>query len=264
MLIGNFSLYRLSQYKDIILYRTWAQLKSESKQYYLGYIWFLLEPLISSLTLYFVFGVLQGNRTQEFIFMLIYSLTLWQWIESSINDSVISINAKLGILTQIPLPKFLFPIVHILASAIKFILVYGVIILIASFCKYTPSIYILFFPIILFITLLLILGISLPLAILNTYFPDTQKVLGTLLKLLFFISGIFFTIDKIPYQLRFYFFLNPFAGLIQAIRDISLFQRLPNFIHLSYALIFGIISCILGLIYCSYIDKKLLKHVQIK
>jgi len=252
----------LIRYKDILAYRTLAQLKSESRNNYLGYIWFILDPLIGTVILYFVFGILNGNRTSEYVLFLLTGMMVWQWIEGSIMMGVGSITAKIGILNVVPMPKYLFPIVSIMANTWKFLCVFLVLILLAHILGFYASVAYLTLPLVFFVGLLFIVGLGIPLSLIVTYMPDFINLISSLFRLLFFLSGIFFTIDTVPQTLLPYFNANPIALLMHAFRNILIDGAMPSFADLFYCACVGTILLIAGIFLCHRIDKKILKSVN--
>ncbi len=251
------------RYKDIVWYRTLAQLKSESRQNYLGYVWFLLEPILTTAVLYLIFGIALGHRSSDFVFFLIVGLTVWQWFETSLTEGMVSIRAKLHIMNQIPLPKYLFPLVHIFASTWKFICVFAVLIIFTYFFGFSPNLNYIYLPSIFIAQLTLIIGLSLPLAVLNTYYADTFRVYHSVMRILFYVSGCFFSVEKVPADLHLLFYSNPMAGLITSYRSILIYNTPPSIALILYPFAFGLIFCIIGVIICNNIDKKLLKTVSL-
>ncbi len=254
-------LEKLNRYKDIIAYRTLAHLKSESRQNYLGYFWFLMEPALATGILYFIFGILLNNKSGEFVVFLLIGMAIWQWFEASTIEGMVGLKSKLHIMQHIRLPKYIFPMVHIAVSTCKFCFVGVIVIVFAYLFGFPPNKMFIYIPLLVLIQLLLILGITLPLAVLSAYFGDTNKLVASLLRLLFYVSGIFFSTDIVPDSLKFYFYMNPIAGLIEGHRKIILEQSPPNFNLLLYAFVFGLITFSLGLFICKAVDKKLLKDV---
>ena len=256
-------LTKFNRYKDIIWYRTLADLKSESNRTYLGFIWFLLEPLLQTAILYFVFGILMGrNKDPDYIPFLLVGMTVWQWIEGSITSGMTGITTKLHIHNMVALPKYLFPIVNITNNAVKFLFVFTVILSLANILGFHANLTYIYLPILLFISLLLITGITLPLAILSSRIPDTDALVRALFRLLFFLSGIFFKPEIIPNHLVDIFYINPIACMMTAFRSIVVYNVTPSWSIVAYAAIFGIISTSIGFGICKYADKKILKYIH--
>jgi lipopolysaccharide transport system permease protein len=249
----------LARYKDIIIYRTLANLKSESRNNYMGYLWFLLEPMLNTAIFYLVFGVLMGNKGPDFVAFLLIGITAWQWFEAGINEGMNGISSKIHIMREIPLPKYLFPIVNVMTVTLKFLFVLAVLIGFSLIFGFFPNKFYLLLPLVILTQFILIAGIAIVAALLVAYFSDSAKIIQAVLRVLFYASGIFFATDKIPSHLKPLFYINPMAGLMNAFRDIILFSKMPNTLHLAYALCVGLTLFSIGIWLCSKVDKELLK-----
>jgi hypothetical protein len=113
------------RYRDIVWYRTLAGLKSEARQSFLGYVWFLLEPAITTAIMYTVYVLIFQSRNKDTVVLLLVGTIIWQWFESSVVVGMMGIKNKLHIMTHFTLPKYIFPLVGIFTNTWKFLCVYG-------------------------------------------------------------------------------------------------------------------------------------------
>lgn len=250
------------RYWDIIIYRTYAELKSEAQLNYMGYVWWLLEPLLNTIMFYAILTlVLESSTVGAISFLLVGSIT-WQWFASGIMSSVGSIFEAGGMLKFIYLPKIVLPLINILASTWKFLFLF-LLLLLWNLCSgHLPSTAYVVLPLILFIQLLLILGVSLPLAALMPYFPDAKVAMDSVLRSLMLVSGIFFSVEQVPPEYHFYFYLNPMAVMIEAYRAILLEGLWPDWGRLLYAACFGLFSVISSFLIYKRIDLSIVKAIH--
>lgn len=247
------------RYKDIIYYRTLAGLKSEARKNYLGYVWFLLEPLMSTGVLYFAMSHLTGQRGASAILTILLGMITWQWLEGSAMLSAGSIAAKFHVHQQVPLPKYLFPLVDIGTNTIRFAFAFGIVLVACFLFGARPSLALLWLPLLLGLQLALIIGLSLLVSISVTLVSDLRLLVQSLFRLLFFVSGIFFTAERVPAHLLPYFHANPMAVLIESYRAVILEGRSPDIILLGTVAAFSALLLAVGGLLHSYFDKRLLK-----
>ena len=248
-----------TRYKDIILYRALAGLKSEARQNFLGYFWFVLEPLISTGIFYFAMSHLTGQRGAGAVFSILLGMTAWQWFEGSVLLSANSIKSKFHIHQQVPLPKFLFPLVDISINTIRFTFAFTIIVVACLMINKGPSWALLSLPAVLIIQLLFIVSLSLVISIAVTLFSDLFLILQSTFRLLFFVSGIFFGAERVPPHLLPYFHANPITIFIESYRAIIIDQKMPDLYLLQNALLVTGGLLIIGCIIQAYFDKRLLK-----
>lgn len=254
---------RFLRYRDIIFYRTLAGLKSETRQHYLGYLWFLLEPLMTTSVLYFAMSNITGQRGPEVVFALLLGMIVWQWFEGSVMLSAHSIKAKFHVHMQVPLPKYLFPLVDILSNTIKFSFALVIVLTASLLLGRGPSLALCWLPVLLVIQFALIVGVSLVVSIGVTLVSDLLIPISSLFRLLFFVSGIFFTPERVPENLLPYFYANPMAVLIEAYRAVVLYQQPPEFARLNVAIITATVLLAVGVLVQTYFDKRLLKLTNV-
>ncbi len=255
-----------ARYRDIIWYRTLAGLKSEARQNFLGYIWFLLEPAITTLILYVVYVLIFNNGGKDKVVLLLLGTITWQWFESSVNLGMSGVKAKLHILVHFTLPKYVFPLVNVLTNTCKFLCVFVVLLGFCALCGYLPNWQYLWLPLVLAVELLLIIGLALPLSIGFVYFNDLATVVSSLFRLLMFVSGTFFSATMVaneaPAALP-YFYANPMACIIDSYRNIIMAGQPPDFGLLAYAAIWGLTLGGLGLLWCHRVEGQILKRVHV-
>ena len=263
----NGPLHQLFRYRDIILYRTLAGLKSEARQNYLGYIWFFLEPVLITAILYFAFGHLFDRGGASVVLMILIGMIMWQWFESSVSMAMHSIRSKIAILEHYQLPKFIFPIVNVAINSWKFLfvllVVLGLTFMVAVFGESiaSPGWTWLLLPLFLLLQLGIIIGLGMILAVAASYMNDIVTVVSSVMRLLFFLSGIFFRLDRVPPDLHVYFLANPVATLIESYRLLLLDGQVPPAEYVLYLTGVALVLLLIGYLVCRSQEGKILKGI---
>jgi lipopolysaccharide transport system permease protein len=139
-----------------------------------------------------------------------------------------------GLIQQIYVPKYLFPLIQILGNSFKFLIVLVMLLIFLLIIGKTPSwSWLALVPVVLS-QLMLITAIGFLLAAIIPFAQDLKQVVDNVLMLMMFMSGIFFSADRVPESMRFAFELNPMVLLIAAYRDILLYGFWPNWGKLGY------------------------------
>jgi lipopolysaccharide transport system permease protein len=230
-----------SHYKDIVLYSTYANLKAENERTYLGYLWWLLEPLLNTVLFYVIFFMFLKHGEPGFLTFLLIGTIMWQWFQGTVMISISSIVEKAGVIKQVYLPKIIFPIVKVLANTWKFMWVFMLLLIYLWIMGKYPNVYYFYLIPIMILNLALILQVSYILAIIVPFFPDLQTVTDTFLRMMMLFSGIFFAGTQVPADYQLLFYSNPIAVLLESYRDILLYAKAPNFLHLGYVLVVSLI-----------------------
>ena len=251
------------RFRGILFYRTIASLRADARSMYLGYIWWLLEPMLNTAIYYFIFGYLLGNKTNDFIAYLLIGTVAYQWFQGAISSTMGSILNRAHLYRQIPLPKYIFGLVDVLSNTWKFLCV-ALILLISliSTKQLNLSWLILLLPFAVFLQLAVIVGFSIILAIGSAYIRDLNNFTSVIFRALMFLSGIFWDVSKVPEDLKVIFYMNPAASLIQIYRDLLIYDSFPSLSMVSYLLILALITIQVGIVWHRRIDAHILKHIQ--
>ena len=232
--------------KDIIYYKTYAELKAEAQRYYLGMLWWLIEPVLYMLVFYFVFGVLFQRGTEEFVAFLLTGLVFWQWFQSTVMQSADSLPANRALLNQVSVPKYTFPAVVMLKNTAKFGVVLVILVLFLLAYGIEPTASWLAAPLVLAVGGAFIAGLSVLVAWITPFVPDLRVLLDNGMRALLFMSGIFYDIDTFEAPQRLIFQLNPVAVVIDNLRTVLLEARFPDWWHLAGVLLLGAVAGIAG------------------
>ncbi len=208
--------------KDILLYKTYAELKAEAQRNFLGFLWWVVEPILFMLVFYFIFGKLLGRQPEAFIPFLLVGLVVWLWGQATITQGASAITANHGLLNQAFVPKALFPTVIFLKNTLKFMFaLLMLLIFLVAYGLEASLIWLEAIPV-LAVGGLFILGSAYLAAALTPFFPDLRILIDNGLRVLFFMSGIFYDIDTLSGSHTAVFQANPAAVLIDSLRGILL------------------------------------------
>lgn len=218
----------LHHYLTLIRFKTYADLKSEAQRTLLGFLWWIIEPVMFMTVFYIVFGLLLRRGTEDFVPFLLVGLVVWQWTRSSVSHCGMSILGGRPLMQQVHLPKAIFPIIVLLTDTIKFAFAFSLLLLLLWVLGYPPSATYLALPALLLTQFALIAALGLLNAAVVPFLPDLRFVVDNLFQAAFFLSGIFYRADVIPPQYRTYYYLNPMANLIEDYRNVLMYQRWPD------------------------------------
>jgi lipopolysaccharide transport system permease protein len=216
-------------YLELVLYKTYADLKAEASRTYLSFLWWVIEPVLYMIVFYVVFDLLfKRGGGGDFIPFLLCGLTVWKWFDGTLRGGMVALRSNISLMRQVHIPKILFPTVTILNNTVKFAIVQLLLLIFLQLYGFTPTWVYLALPLLILVQLCLIAACTYWLAAVEPFLPDIKPIVANVLTLMLFLSGIFYSPDRIPEAYRAYFFLNPMAGLIDAYRDVLLEGVWPN------------------------------------
>ena len=241
----------------MLLFKTLANLKSEVSRYYLNYFWWVLEPVLMLGLFYVVFGIFLNRKTEHFVAFLLIGLTAWNWFSRTVGNSSSSICANQRLMMQLDISKSFFPVEVFLQDAFKHLFVVALLLIFLLFYPTPVTATWLAFPLILLVQGVLVLSVSILVASIVPFFPDLRFIVQTGLTVMFFASGIFYSIDNVVLpEHRYIIFLNPMAGMIEFYRDILIYDQWPDWAYLVKVVVFSLVVLYLGLFIINRFDKK--------
>jgi len=211
-----------------------SNLKRQNKNTALGYLWWLLDPLLMTAIYYMLVAVLFRRQAEgmPYLLFLVVGLFAWKALADSLSQSVLMLRNQAPLLRSIGFPKAVLPISLVLSNAFYFLVALAVPFLLSFL--YAPEWGCwprwtwLLVPVALMLQIIFVAGLALVVSVLGVYFQDTANITGHLLHMWMFFSPVLYTMDQVPEHLRPYFQLNPMAFLLPIYRDLMIAGRLPN------------------------------------
>ncbi len=250
------------QYASLILHRAVMILKADSASYYLGTLWWVLEPLLYLSAFYIVFGLVMERGGPGYIGFLLAGLVFFRWFSATLVRAASSIFNNGRLINQIYLPKIVFPLVEICCGTLRFALVLALFL--PFIWWYTGNITQAWWGLVplMLAQLLFITGTSFILAFLIPLYPDFQRVVENVMMLLFYMSGVFFDISKAPEAIQQWLYLNPMAVMLEQYRGIFIDGQFPDLLALLPGLGFSLLCVVVGASLLVAYDRKFPYYVN--
>lgn len=209
-------------------------LKADSAQYYLGYIWWILEPIFFVAIFYLVFDVILKSNRADFLVFLMCGKLPFIWFSKSVVQASNSILASKGLIGKVNIPKTLFPMSIIQEGVYKQGTVFLLLLCVVVGFGYSPGINWLWLIPIIFTQYLMIVSCGLIGSILVCYVRDLNMLISLGMTFLLFASGIFWDVRNLSDQSTTDLVLtvNPMAFILDAYRQVLMFGSWPDPGHL--------------------------------
>ena len=233
-----------------------SRLKTDQVKFYMGYSWWVIEPALGLLVYYVFIGLLLKRGGVKYIESLLFSLILWKALAVSIRSSSTILIKKHKLLNQVYLPKYIFPIVQVITSGAKYLIIFSALFIISLFFGMTYTVNILWLPFVLFVFMTLAIGASLLVSAITPFVPDFKHVVPQLLQITFYGSGVIFNASMIPKEYLPLLKLNPLFNCFEAYKNVIVFGRPPDFETLFISLTVGICLGLAGFFMLFKFDKE--------
>lgn len=248
----------LARNLELIFYKSYADLRAEAERSYLGFIWWLLEPVLYLGAFYVLFVlILQSSGGRDFVPFFLCGSVVWKWFDAAIRGGSHAISANNGLFQQVYVPKYVFPLISVIGSTVRFLPVFLVFILFLLAYGVSIKLTWLAAPAVMFTEFCLLTAIAIMVAAITPFLPDLRVIIENGMMLLFFLSGVFFDIDTVASErMRSYLFLNPMAVVIDEYRNFLLKGLWPNWKRLFLVLGFSVFIGYLALRLIRFLDHR--------
>lgn len=218
---------------ELILYKSYTDLRAEAARSYLGLLWWLIEPVLYLCAFYVLFVLVLQRGQEGFVPFFLCGAVVWKWFDSSVKGGANSISTHRGLFMQVYVPKFVFPIIAVMGSTARFIPVFFVFILFLLIYGYSVRSSWSVLPVLILVQFLFVLSIAMLVGAVTPFLPDLKVAIDNGMMLLFFVSGVFFDINGVHDPVRGYLLMNPMAVLIDDYRTVLIGGGWPDFSRLS-------------------------------
>lgn len=249
--LQNFNKYRFLLYELVK-----KNIKLKYRRSYLGMLWTLLEPILTTIVLTFVFGNLLGKSNDKtFAIYILIGRLEYTFFSTGTKMAMRSIRRNSGMIKKVYVPKYIYPVSGILSNFIIFLISLVVLVGALLLKQVMPTLYILQLIPILLTLLALTLGVGMMLASLSVFFKDLEYLWDVALMLIMYCSAIFYTVDPVKSpDLYKVIRLNPLYGIISNSRIAVLGNTASHTatwadpFFMVYTIAFSVVAVILGVI----------------
>lgn len=247
-IIDNFIKYRF-----LLLELIKKGIKLRYRRSYLGIIWTLLEPLLMTIVLYFVFGTLLGRNSTDAMPYAVYILVgrlCFSYFSTATRSCLKSIRSNAGMIKKVYVPKYLYPLSEALYNYIIFLISLIILVLTCLVLGVFPKFSWLLAIAPLIVLFLLSFGVGMILATIGVFFRDMEYLWTVVNTLIMYMSAIFYYPEQLftdPNDWRFLILkLNPLYDVIANFRACISGETFHTMYFL-YSLAFSLTCCAVGI-----------------
>lgn len=223
----------------------------ENKDTYLGKVWSLLTPLIQIGTYWFVFGIgLRQSKDVDgypFIIWMLCGIIPWFYINGGILQGANSIMKKANTLTRMRFPLSTVPLSAIIVCGFEHIMMLFVMFVMFLSMGVYPSIWWLNIIYYIIYMVFFLTSLSLITSVFTVIARDFYKLLQSMMKLLFYVTPVLWTMDKMPMIFQYCMEFNPIYYIIKGFRE-SILYNIPFYNNIEGIIFFWTINTILFII----------------
>lgn len=258
----------LWHYRDLVLLFVRRDFTSVYKQTALGPLWFILQPLLTTLVFTVIFGNVAGLSTDGLPKVLFYlsGVVAWRYFADCLTKTSQTLRSNAHIFGKVYFPRLAVPLSVVLSNLIPFVLQFGIFLLFLVYfswggATFGPTAWVAAVPLLVLLMAMLGLGMGLLITAMTIKYRDLSFLVGFGVQLLMYASPVIYPLSMIPDQYRVYALANPMTPVIETFRYAFLGRGVVALDHLalSAAVITGIL--VLGLGVFSRVEKNFMDTV---
>jgi len=258
----------LWRYRDLIWLFVWRDFVAYYKQTILGPLWYLIQPILTTI----VFTVIFGNVAQlstdglpPFLFYLAGN-TVWGYFASCVQNTANTFTGNAAIFGKVYFPRLTIPISVVLSNMISFAIRLVVFLaflgyFLATGAEIQPNWWILSLPLLIFLMAGLGLGIGIIVSSLTTKYRDLQQLVGFGVQLVMYATPVIYPISSIQSNWKWLLLANPMTPVIELFRYSFLGVSSLDPLYILYTFAFMVVIMLIGVLIFNHVESTFMDTV---
>jgi len=221
----DLKLREVVKYRDLIGLFVKRDFATQYKQTILGPLWYVIQPLISTIMFAFVFGNLANISTDGVPYILFYygGTMLWTYFEKCFRDSSDTFTVNADLFSKVYFPRLTVPISKVFINILGLAIQFGLLFVFYTYYILTKSPvhltwYALLFPLIILWIAALGTGMGLIITSITTKYRDLKQLISFGINLWMYATPIVYPLSQIPKQFSWVFYVNPVSAPVELFR----------------------------------------------
>jgi lipopolysaccharide transport system permease protein len=217
---ASLRLGELWEYRELVYFFTWRDIKVRYKQTVLGVLWAIIQPLFTMLIFALFFGRL-AKVPSDGIPYPIFSYTAlvpWTFFATGLTQASNTLVQNSNMLKKIYFPRMAMPLGTVIAGGVDFCLAFAVLLGMMGFYGIVPTWKVVWLPFFLLLALVTCLGVSLWLSAMNVQFRDVRYTIPFLTQFWMFATPIAYPSSLLSEPWRTVYGINPMVGVVEGFR----------------------------------------------
>ncbi len=216
----SLKLDELWEYRELLYFLVWRDVKVRYKQTVLGAAWAILQPFMTMVVFSLFFGKLGGIPSEGVPYPIFSfaALVPWTFFATGLGQGANSLVGSQNLIKKVYFPRLVIPIASVFSGVVDFALAFLVLLGMMLFYGIVPTAAVLWLPLLLLLALVTSLGVSLWLSALNVQFRDIRYTVPFLTQFWLFATPIAYPSSLLPEPWRTLYGLNPMAGVVEGFR----------------------------------------------
>jgi lipopolysaccharide transport system permease protein len=208
------------EYRELLYFLVWRDVKVRYKQTLLGAAWAIIQPVFTMVVFALFFGRLAGVPSDGIPYPIFSYVALvpWQFFAHGLSQSSGSLVESASVIRKVYFPRLVIPAAAVIGGVIDFFLSFAVLLGMMFAYGITPTVAVVWLPLLLVLAVVTALGAGLWLTALNAQFRDVRYAVPFLVQAWMFATPIAYPSSLLDEPWRTLYGLNPMAGVVEGFR----------------------------------------------
>lgn len=259
----------LWQYRDLVLLFVRRDFVSVYKQTILGPLWYLIQPLLTTITFTFIFGRIASLPTDGLPQFLFYmsGTVVWSYFAACLTKTSETFVQNAHLFGKVYFPRLAVPVSILISNLITFLIQFALFVLFVGYFALRGTeiqlnwLWIFLSPFLILTMAGLGLGFGIIISSLTTKYRDLRFLVTFGVQLLMYATPVIYPVSAIPERFQWVILANPMTPIVEAFRYGFLGAGTVNIYHLLYSLIFMLVVVFLGTVIFNRVEQTFMDTV---
>jgi len=251
------------RYRDLVMMFVRRDFISTYKQTVLGPIWFIIQPILTTITFIIIFGRVAQISTDGLPMVAFYlaGITIWNYFSITLTSTSAVFTNNAGIFGKVYFPRLTMPLSIVISNLVRFLIQLGLFLVVWAYylikgnTNIQPNWLIALTPFLIIIMGLLSLGLGMIFSSLTTKYRDLAMLLGFGIQLLMYATPVIYPLSSVPEKYRWLVLANPMSSIVESFRYAFLGSGTFSWNYLGYSLLFTAVILFIGTIIFNKVEK---------
>jgi len=256
-------------YRDLVLMFVKRDFVANYKQTILGPLWFLIQPLLTTLTFVIIFGQVAQISTDGLPQILFYlsGITVWNYFSETLNRTATVFRDNAGIFGKVYFPRLTMPLSIVISNLVRFSIQFALFLTIWCYYlvntdKIYPNFYLALTPVLLLLMGLLALGMGMIITAMTTKYRDLVFLLTFGVQLLMYATPVIYPLSELEGKsYKWLILANPMTSIVESFRYGFLGTGTFEWIYLGYSCFFTVLILTVGIVVFNKVEKNFMDTV---
>ncbi|NUM47368.1 MAG: ABC transporter permease [Anaerolineales bacterium] len=262
-------LRELWRYRDLVMLFVRRDFVAVYKQTILGPLWYLIQPLLTTITFTFIFGQIASLPTDGLPQFLFYmsGTVVWAYFADCLNKTSNTFVQNANLFGKVYFPRMAVPVSILLSNLITFFIQFALFLVFVGYfvlrgTAITPNwLWVALSPLLILMMAGLGLGLGIIISSLTTKYRDLRFLVQFGVQLLMYATPVIYPVSSIPERFQWIILANPMTPIVEAFRAAFLGAGTVNVGHLAYSFGFMLVVVFLGSVIFNRVEQTFMDTV---